>query len=94
MSFAAPSPSPSHQWVTRPLGRSPPSREGDRGVPAPRRFQGLPLEGAQGQRDFFFQRRPPPRGGEGGAQSLLSPNPRPLQEFEYGSCSLGWHVSA
>ena len=36
----------------------------------------------------------PPRGGEGGAQSLLSPNPRPLQEFEYGSCSLGWHVSA
>ena len=58
----------------------------------PSRSQGPPLEGAQSPEGFLFPEAP--RGARGEPKSLGSPNPRPLQEFEPRSCSLGRHVSA
>lgn len=90
--LAVPSPTPSHQRVTRPLRRPPPAGRGAEESPLPSRFQGPPLEGARSPEGFLFPEAPP--GGEGAARVPREPKPQALQGFEQGSCSLGWHVSA
>lgn len=74
-SFAVPSPTPSHQRITRLPRRSPPSR-GGRGLPAPQPLSGSSPGGSAEPRGISVSRGAP--GGAGGAQVPREPKPQAL----------------